>query len=405
MKIDILQKVEGEVYLRYHFKDGAIEHTDIEFIHYRGIEEILRGKPLFDALAITPRVCGICGHAHLIATARAIESIVEFEISQKAKAIRSITLYCERIQNHLKWLYLVIVPMLSQMGFTSIAPFEVLRASATIQKVIALFGGQYPHTSYALPGGVVCDPTRLELLQAKAFVEEVYSFYTDTILEPVESFKEFAKSQNLLKAIYDFLKEHNLLRIAQGGDRFLHLEANKKFIATKSRSASSRYVELQPSPLGFAKNALYKGRFFEVGPLARLMDRGFIKDLHRRYKDGLFTRIAARVYETGLLFESIFDHLKRLSLAEPSYREFPKRISGYGEGIVEAPRGSLIHRVWVEEGIIERFEIITPTQFNLANGTKEHPSPAQRAIRGLKSRELAQLVFRSFDICSVCTTH
>ena len=405
MKIEILQKVEGEVYLHYRFKGDLIEHVDIEFIHYRGIEEILRGKPLFDAVAVTPRVCGICGHAHLIATTKAIEDIVGFEITSKAKKIRSITLACERIQNHLKWLYLVILPLLEDLGFASIAPFEALKASATIQKVIALFGGQYPHTSYALPGGVVCDPTYMELLQAKALLDEAAAFYHSAVLGPIGSFEEFKRDRGVLKSIYDFLGFQELLRVGRGHDRFLYLGAKKKYLATKAQKAYTRYIQEQKNSESLAKNALYKGRFYEVGPMARLIEDRFIKDLHRRYKDSLFTRIAARVYEVGALLETISKELDRIELSEPSYIEFPKSVSGYGEGVVEAPRGSLIHRVWAKEGVIERFEIITPTQFNLANGTKENPSPAQKAIQGLRDKRIAELVFRSFDICSVCTTH
>ena len=405
MKIDILQKVEGEVYLHYHFKDGAIEHTDIEFVHYRGIEELLRGRPLFDAVAITPRVCGICGHSHLIATARAIESIVGFEITPKARQIRSITLACELIQNHLKWLYLVIVPLLQELGFGDEAPFEALRASATINKIIAIFGGQYPHTSYALPGGVVCDPTGLELIQARAFLDEVRAFCDRELLPEVKSFDDFKQAEGILKRIYIFLGEKGLLRIGRGHDRFLHLEARRKYLATKPQRAYSRYVQEFENPGSLAKNAVYKGRFYEVGPLARSMEKKFIKDLHRRYKDSAFVRIAARVYEITDLLGRIDRQLGELLLDEPSYRTFSKIIGGDGEGVIEAPRGSLIHRVWAKDGVIERYEIVTPTQFNLANGTRQNPSPAQKAIQGLEDKKIAEFVFRTFDICSVCTTH
>ena len=57
------------------------------------MEKILEGKNALDALVINPRVCGICGHAHLIATVEAIEDCYEdIEISNKAKIIRELTL-------------------------------------------------------------------------------------------------------------------------------------------------------------------------------------------------------------------------------------------------------------------------------------------------------------------------
>ncbi len=405
MKLDILQKVEGEVRLHYRFKDSFIEHVEIEFVHYRGIEEILKGRDLFDALVINPRICGICGHSHLIATAKAIEDIVDFRITNKAYLIREITLSSELIQNHIKWLYLVILPLLEKLGFKKIDFLKALSKASVANKIIAIFGGQYPHTSYALAGGVVCDPTNLDILKALNFLNEVREFYNSFVLDRIEGFDDFLKKRGVLKDIFLFLKRKKLLNIAKAHDRFLYLEKGKKIIGVKELKADTKYLKEIKSSLGYAKSVTYKDKFYEVGSIARMMDKKFIKDLHRRYKDSLFTRIAARVYEIGVLLDRMEDNLKKLDLSEKSYLKFDRKISGFGEGVIEAPRGSLIHRVWANQGKIERYQIITPTQFNLSNGTKENPSPAQKAIVGLSSESLAELVFRSFDICSVCTTH
>jgi hydrogenase large subunit len=100
--------------------------------------------------------------------------------------------------------------------------------------------------------------------------------------------------------------------------------------------------------------------------------------------------------------------LKELDLSEVSYIEPTKDISkltGSGVGIVEAARGTLIHKVELEEGIIKNYEIITPTQWNLSNGTKENLGVSQRAMIGETDVNLAEIIFKSFDVCSVCTTH
>ncbi|WP_299804537.1 nickel-dependent hydrogenase large subunit, partial [Sulfuricurvum sp. RIFOXYD2_FULL_44_160] len=80
-------------------------------------------------------------------------------------------------------------------------------------------------------------------------------------------------------------------------------------------------------------------------------------------------------------------------------------ISGEGIGIVEAPRGSLIHRARIERGKIVEYSIITPTQWNLGNGTASNLGIAQKAMIGAESIAKASLIFRTFDVCSVCTTH
>jgi hydrogenase large subunit len=73
--------------------------------------------------------------------------------------------------------------------------------------------------------------------------------------------------------------------------------------------------------------------------------------------------------------------------------------------VVEAARGSLIHKVELENGIIKKYDIITPTQYNLSNGERENQAISQKAMVGLSDIKLAEIVFKSFDVCSVCTTH
>ena len=406
MKIELLEKVEGEALLEYSFKGSFIDFVNIKFTSFRGIENILKNRPLFDACAINPRVCGICGHSHLIATSKAIEDILDFKPSLKASNIREITLLCEHIQNHLKWLYLTIIVILGRFGFLKRDFLKVQKAVIAANKIIAIFAGQYPHTSYSLPGGVVSDPTFVEIAQAKAFLLEIRNFFESEILERrVESFRDFENSHLLAAQIFNFLKEKNLAHIGRAYDRFLILSQKKKIINMREHVADTAYLKEEENRDSFAKNVTYKGKFYEVGPMARVLKKPLIKDLHRRYKDSLAVRIISRIYEIREHISKIEHLLENLNLNEPSFISFPKNISGFGEGVVEAPRGSLIHRVFAKNGVIERYDIITPTQFNLSNGTKDNPSASQKAIISLDDTKKAELVFRSFDICSVCTTH
>ena len=72
--IQLIEKIEGEATLKFSYNGVKIDFVDIEFFNTRNIEHILLNKPALDALVINPRVCGICGHAHLIATVKALEN-------------------------------------------------------------------------------------------------------------------------------------------------------------------------------------------------------------------------------------------------------------------------------------------------------------------------------------------
>jgi len=114
---EIVEKIEGEAKLELVWENEKVVNSKIKFFSYRGMEKIITGKNPLDALILTPRVCGICGHAQLMACVHGLEDVyinngIKLHISQKAKSIRDITLDCEIIQNHLKWLFFIIMPIL-----------------------------------------------------------------------------------------------------------------------------------------------------------------------------------------------------------------------------------------------------------------------------------------------------
>jgi len=103
MKItkEIIERIEGEATLELEWENERIAFSKMKFVNYRGIEEILKRRPLLDALALTPRVCGICSHSHAIASVLALESCYQtvgevLHVSQKAHMIREIALNAEK---------------------------------------------------------------------------------------------------------------------------------------------------------------------------------------------------------------------------------------------------------------------------------------------------------------------
>jgi hydrogenase large subunit len=169
-----------------------------------------------------------------------------------------------------------------------------------------------------------------------------------------------------------------------------------------------RYVEESNQKDTEAKAVSYKNRLYEVGPLARAMvaKEPIVKSLHKRYKDSLLTRVFARVHEVALLLNYSKSLLQNISLNEASCTlDVHTKVPNFeGTGVVEAARGSLIHKTTVKDGLIENYEIIVPTQWNLSNGNKTEHGIATKAMVGSKTTQEASFIFRAFDICSVCTT-
>lgn len=427
----LIDQIEGEASVYFEMQDDLVSFATIAFPHFRGMEAILEGKNALDALVITPRVCGICGHAHLMASVRAIEDAYknagyEIKLSQKVEKIREFTLVMEMIQNHFKWIYLTIIPQLAKLtGSTRVqTPLKGAFGASLAAKAIATFAGQWPHSSYMVPGGVTCDPTNIDVLKAQSYVDELILFFEKESLGcSLKSFLSFESCQsfNPLESDISFIESE--LRNAEmekkgfSYDRFVvageHIFTKPaKLNKTRSFKIDTNYIEsvdsYSPAEKSYAKNAQYRQKYYEAGPLARCISKRvlFIQKMHRKFKDSAYSRVMARVVELAYLLDHAKTLIDTLEIDEPSFTKSVDitHINAEGVGIVEAPRGPLLHRVSIEHGLIKNYSIITPTQFNIGSAKKSNPTPVQQAMIGV-TKEEALFIFRTFDVCSVCTTH
>jgi len=71
--------------------------------NHRGIEKLSESKTFDQVFFLVERVCGICSTSHPFAFANCMEEIVEVEITDRAKYIRTIIGELERIHSHLLW--------------------------------------------------------------------------------------------------------------------------------------------------------------------------------------------------------------------------------------------------------------------------------------------------------------
>ena len=419
--IKLIEKIEGEAKLNFSFDENKkVDFVDIEFVNTRNIEQILQNKPALDALVINPRVCGICGQAHLIATVQALEDCYDdIKITKKAKILRELTLNFELIANHFKWFYLNLLPLFGYKQYI----LKATKPSQIMAKAIATIAGQYPHNSYAIVGGVSCDITNMDLLKVQSYIDETIKYFSNTLVyneynnfDMCNSIEELLNKNGDLATLLNYIKEKNWQDIGKSYDRFIAFGSNSYFNSAKSlKTKLTKNVKLNniyefDNIKSKAKNVMYKDKYYEVGPLSRAMINKIplIKDAHRKYADSIFSRITARVCEIPQLLNHCKVLINQIDLSEESYIK-PNidisKISGYGQSAVEAARGSLVHKVTLKNGIITKYDIITPTQWNLSNGTKDNLGVSQKAMLGLEDIKLAQIAFKSFDVCSVCTTH
>ena len=448
--IDLVERIEGEAKLHCTWSNKKVSDARIDFLNFRGFEYILEGKSPLDALVYTPRICGICGQAHLKATVDALENIYEninekLQVTQKAKLLRQIGLNIEIIDSHLKWFYMFIMPDIIKLDTNDLGIYMPLKGSRWMEaqksasetiKALAIIGGQWPHTSYMLPGGVMSDPTKLDLVMMQNYLQNTISFFEKSIsgvsLENYLGFDSVDNLENLsadLKYFKDLSFKYTLEKYGKSHNRFITLGESSlfkrgkikqrlvhkldfsKIVEDSSYSFSINKEENNSQKHTWSKSVSYDESFFETGPLSRaiISNRKFIKEIHKSFEDSVFTRVMARIDEmVFLLFETnkliLQVDVSELSYIKPKYSlkdvENAKAIA-----VVEACRGSLLHNISIEKGLIKSYDVITPTVWNLGPKNKTQKGIAQKAIIGSPSIEIAKIVLRSFDVCSVCTTH
>ncbi|MGJ8685884.1 MAG: nickel-dependent hydrogenase large subunit [Spongiibacteraceae bacterium] len=197
LDISPVGRVEGDLDVRVDIKDGVVVDAWTTAELFRGFEVILKDKDPQAGLIVTPRACGICGASHLTCAAWALDTAWQTEVPRNAILARNLGQIAESLQSFTRHHY-----GLFQIDFTNekyrhsqyydeaVARWAIYRGrnyergitiSGRPVEIYALFGGQWPHSSYMVPGGVMCAPTLTDVTRAWAILE----YFRSEWLEPI----------------------------------------------------------------------------------------------------------------------------------------------------------------------------------------------------------------------------
>lgn len=193
-----LNRVEGDLEVRLAIEDGTVTDAWSSGIMYRGFERILVGRAAFDALVITPRICGICSTAQLAAACQALEMIAGVEPAPNAVRLRNVLLMTEQLQSDMRHAFLMFSADFANPAYTknplfqeAVDRYEPLKGKSAIEaiqetrkvlEIIALIGGQWPHSSYMVPGGITAVPNKSDLVQCRILLSRFRKWYETKIL-------------------------------------------------------------------------------------------------------------------------------------------------------------------------------------------------------------------------------
>ena len=116
---------------------------------YRGLETLVQGQPLSRGLEIAERACGMCAFSHALAFSIAVEELSGALPPPRARAIRSLAGELERLVNHVG----DIAGMLTDVAYVAGAA-EGLRIKEVLQQAGDVLFGQRFLRGVCVPGGV-----------------------------------------------------------------------------------------------------------------------------------------------------------------------------------------------------------------------------------------------------------
>ncbi|WP_035101763.1 nickel-dependent hydrogenase large subunit [Aneurinibacillus terranovensis] len=197
IKVHSLGRVEGDLDVKVTIENGVVVDAWTEATMFRGFEMILKGKDPQAGLIVTPRICGICGGSHLTKAVYALDTAWNTQVPPNATLIRNIAQAAETIQSIPRWFYALFAIGLTHKNYASSklyeevvrrwAPFEGehyeigVTVSAKPVEIYAIFGGQWPHSSFMIPGGVMSAPTLSDITRSISILE----YYRDSWLEKI----------------------------------------------------------------------------------------------------------------------------------------------------------------------------------------------------------------------------
>jgi NAD-reducing hydrogenase large subunit len=443
--IDPVTRLEGHGKITIHLNDqGEVEKANFHVTQVRGFERFAEGRPFYEMPNLMARICGICPVSHLVASARACESIMSVRIPYTAAQLRRMLNLAQMVQSHaLSFFYLSSPDLLLGMesdpatrnifGVAKARP-ELGRAGVSLrrfgQHIIELLGKKRIHPEWVVPGGVTEPLTPAKRDEILAMIPDAYSnvrLALDWYKQIANTFKpEIDVFGNFASNYMSLVNDDGSIEFTVGALRLIDAKGatiEDGMLAPRFNEVIGEAVE----PYTYTKFAYYKPLgypqgSYRVGPLARL---NIVKTMGTPLADQELAQF--KQLSDGPVQSSFFYHHARLVemlygiekieriLNDPQILDKHVRATAgvnrlEGSGQAEAPRGTLNHHYKVDEnGLITWANLVIATGQNNNAMNLGVQQAAKHYVKDGKFSEgilnRIEAVVRTFDPCLSCSTH
>jgi len=444
--IEPVTRVEGHGKVTIHLDEqGDVADARFHVTQVRGFEKFCEGRLFWEMPVITSRICGICPVSHHLASAKAGDGLLGVELPPTAKMLRQLMHMAQIVQSHsLHFFHLASPDLLFGMdaepakrnviGLIAEQP-EIATKGVLLRKfgqeILETLGDKKVHPNAAIPGGMnkaLPPEERERILQQVDRVIADVQFALDLIKDYyAQQGKQAATFASFASGYLGLIDDEGNLELYDGKLRLKDAEGVILEDMVEPKDYLS-IIEERVEDWSYLKFPYYKKKgypdgIYRVGPLGRL-----------NVADAITTPLAdkelqnfKKLSNNGVVQGSLYYHYARMiealyaaerikSLVEDDLicsTEIWVTSTKFTEeavGVVEAPRGTLIHHYWIDpSGMIRKVNLIVATGHNNAAMNRAVCEIAKGFIKGGKPSEgvlnRVEAAIRCYDPCLSCATH
>ena len=443
--IEPVTRIEGHAKVTIHMKeDNTVDRAYMHVNEFRGFEKFCEGRLYFEMPQITARICGICPVSHHLAAAKAGDALSGQTPPRPANLLRELMHMGQVIQSHGMHFFELAGPDLllgfdanpetrNIIGLINANPDLTVKAVQLRkfgQEIIKTLGGRRIHPVFAIPGGVNKALTlqeRDDILKnsdtAIATLRIGLQIIKDWAQKNMEDINRFAVFPT---GYFGLTTPDNGLELYDGDIRLIGRDGAQleRFPVANYLDHIQEHVE----PWSYLKFPFYKKMgypdgVYRVGPLGRLnlaekIDTPLANDELKIFKSLNKGKPVENTlyYHYARLIECLFA-VERVSVlcADPDILSTDilntrKDFKGHGVGVIEAPRGTLIHDYTADEGgKLLKVNLIVSTGHNNWAMSNAVESVAKTYVMGPNVQEgmlnRVEAAIRAYDPCLSCSTH
>jgi NAD-reducing hydrogenase large subunit len=444
--IDPISRVEGHGKVTLLLDaDNQVQQVRLHIVEFRGFEKFIEGRPYWEVPVMVQRLCGICPVSHHLAASKALDMIVGArQLTPTAEKVRRLMHYGQILQSHALHFFHLSSPDLL-FGFDSdftkrnivgvVAAYPEIAKKGVLlrkygQEIIRMTAGKRVHGTGAVPGGV---NKSLAADDRTALLKDIYPMIAWS-RNAVAMIRQLFEQNLAFYNAFGRFAAHGMSLVAANGTMDLYdggLRARKTDGSLLfDHYDTARYWDViteDVKPWSYMKfpffNALGPADgWYRVGPLTRVTNCDSIptpladneREAFLAFDSGSAAGATlgyhwARMIEMLHAAETIKDLLHDDDIVGTELMASGPR-QERGVGVIEAPRGTLIHHYRVDENdMVTRANLIVSTTHN-----NQAMNEAIRVVarQHLDGRELTEgllnhieVAIRCFDPCLSCATH